>query len=112
MLNLDEEGNLLDGPSDPLELVRDGRQISVSLRDTAGVTDAVAEAKPGTSVLVTNLDRAALRELGRRLPPGPRLLGFRREVGHWMVVGPAAAAAPARWRLPRSRPFAMPAPAG
>ena len=69
VLNLDEEGNLLDGPSDPLELVRDGRQISVSLRDTTGVTDAVAEAKPGTSVLVTNLDRAALRELGRRLPP-------------------------------------------
>jgi hypothetical protein len=112
VVNLDDRRDFADGPSEPLELVRDGRPIALSCRDMPGVTEAIADAAPGTSVLVTNLHREDLRTLGRRLPLGPRLLGFRREVGYWMLVGPAAATAPARWRLPRSRPFAMPAVAG
>jgi hypothetical protein len=73
------------------------------------VVEAIAEFSPGTSILIANLRSADLRSLARQIPPGPRLLGFRSEVGYWMLVGPAVATPPQRWRLPRSTPLAMPA---
>jgi glycosyl transferase family 2 len=110
VVNMDRGGG--SEYSDPLELVRGGRSVQVTSGDIPEALDAIAAVRRGTSVLITNLQAADLRTLARRLPPGPRLLGFRGEVGYWMLFGPAAETGPVAWRSPNAKPFAMPAPAG
>jgi hypothetical protein len=94
----------------PLELIRGTTPITLTARPLPGVTEIVAGADPSTPILLTNLERGDLRALASHLPPGPRLLGFRREIGYWLLLGRAAAAtAPASWRTAKAKPFAMPA---
>lgn len=69
--------------------------------------DAVAGRAAGASLLLTNLRRADLRALGPRLGSEPRRLGFRREIGFWMLLGAAATAVPPQWRSPTARPTGM-----
>jgi hypothetical protein len=59
-------------------------------------------------MLVTNLRISDLTSIGRRLDAEPRLIGFRREIGYWMLLGPAATAAPRQWRIPKAKPLGMP----
>jgi hypothetical protein len=87
---------------------RSGGGASRRMPDLA---EAVVTASASTSILLTNLGLADLRALAPRLPREARLLGFRREVGFWMLLGAAAAAAPEQWRSPNSTPLGMPATA-
>jgi hypothetical protein len=61
----------------------------------------------GRPIMLTNLGIADLRLLSSHLPPGPRLLGFRREIGYWMLLGAVAAAVPQQWQLPKATPLGM-----
>jgi hypothetical protein len=109
VVNLDREhGITYEGPA-PLELIRRGRRITLTSGRAAELADTIAACPSGTSLLLTNFRVADLRSLAPSLPTVPRLLGFRREVGHWLLLGPAAEAAPLRWRLPSSTPLGMPA---
>jgi glycosyl transferase family 2 len=109
VVSLDHRGDFTKGPPDRLELMRLGQPIVLTSGRMSDVVETVEEASPSTSILLTNLRPADLRSLARLLPSGPRVLGFRREVGYWMLLGPAVTSAPQRWRLPRSTPWAMPA---
>ena len=79
----------------------------LSASSLAAAIETVAGRPARTSLLLTNLRRADLRALGPRLGSEPRLLGFRREIGFWMLLGAATAAVPAQWRSPRARPTGM-----
>jgi hypothetical protein len=108
VLNLAPDGEF-DGQA-PLELIRGTKPIALTARSRSGIADILADADPSTPILLTNLGRRDLRALASSLPPGPRLLGFRREIGYWLLLGRGAAAtAPPSWRTAKARPFAMPA---
>jgi Glycosyltransferase like family len=108
VVNLDREREVDDEA--PLELIRGTTPIRLAARPLSGVAEVLAGADRSTPILLTNLARGDLRALAPHLPPGPRLLGFRREIGYWLLLGrAAAAAAPPSWRTAKARPFAMPA---
>ena len=72
----------------PLELPRHGRPIMLTSSSRSAAIDRSSARPPGASLLLTNLRRADLRALGPRLArPSPRLLGFRSEIGFWMLLG-------------------------
>ncbi len=106
-----EHGHEFAGGDSSLDLVRGGRPISFDARPMPELIDAVAALLPGGSMLVTDLRLADLKELAPHLPPGPRVLGFRREIGLWILLGAAARARPREWHAPEARPLGMPAPA-
>ena len=94
---------------DEVELERYGRQITLASRRLPDVVEEIAVLTASTSVLLTNLTSTDARLLFRRLPRGGRLLGFRGTIGYWMLLGPAAAAVPQRWRAREHVPALMPA---
>ena len=95
----------------PSQLVRDGRPISFASHPMPELIDIVSGLAPGASMLVTDLRIADLKALAPHLPAAPRVLGFRREIGLWILLGTAAGARPREWRSPKARPLGMPAPA-
>jgi hypothetical protein len=109
VVNLDRMPESANERPGPVELVRGSRPIVFTSRPLSELSEMVANSAPSTSMLLTNLGIADLRSLGSHLPRGPRLLGFRREIGYWMLLGAAAAAAPRSWRSPKARPLGMPA---
>jgi hypothetical protein len=109
VVNLERESEFPDGRSGPLDLVRRGRPIMLTSRSISGLVDIVATSFPHTPVLLTNLRMSDLRSLSPKLPRQPRVLGFRREIGFWMLIGVEAAAVPLHWRSPKATPLGMPA---
>jgi Glycosyltransferase like family len=107
VVNIEHEHGFTDEGPGPLRLMRRGRPILLTFRRARELADMIAACSSATSLLLTDLRVADLRSLTPSLPPVPRLLGFRREVGHWMLLGPAAEAAPLRWRQPDSTPLGM-----
>ena len=106
--------NLDHGPEsahrrDEVELERHGRRITFTSLRLPEVLEELPALPASTSVLLTNLTSADVRLLFRRLPRGARLLGFRGAIGYWMLLGPAADAAPQRWRAREHVPAMMPA---
>ena len=111
VINVDQQPPFASERRGPLELERGSGAIALSWVPPSELAAMVARADPSTSTLVTNLGIADLRSLRSHLPPGPRLLGFRREIGYWLLLGRAAATAPHSWRSPKATPLGMPAPA-
>jgi hypothetical protein len=107
VVNLVHEPGFADESPGPVELERHGRRITFTSRRLPEVADTIAAQSPSTSVLVTNLQIGDLRTLAPQLRREPRLLGFRREAGYWMLLGAAATAVPEQWRLPKSSPLGM-----
>jgi len=108
VVNLSREPAFADEIPVPVELMRCGQPIRLTSRRIHDLADAVVAASPDTSILLTNLRLSDLRTLAPRLPRSPRLLGFRKEIGFWMLLGAAAAAAPEQWHSPKSIPLGMP----
>ena len=100
-----EHGPGFAGGRRPLDLVRGGGPISFASHQMPELIDVVSGLSPGTSMLVTDLRIADLRTLAPHLPAGPRVLGFRREIGFWILLGAAAGARPPEWRSPKARPW-------
>ncbi len=111
VVNVDQQPPFASERRVPLELVRGSRRVALTAVPPSELAPMVARSDPSTSTLLTNLGIADLRSLRSHLPLGPRLLGFRREIGYWLLLGPAAATAPHSWRSPRATPLGMPAPA-
>jgi len=109
VVNLERETGFAGGH--PLDLVRNGGTISVAAYPLAELIDVVSALAPGGSMLITDLRIEDLRALAPHLPDGPRVLGFRREIGLWVLLGKAAVARPREWRSRKARPLGMPAPA-
>ena len=68
---------------------------------------AIRTARRGANVLVSDLHVRDLRALAPHLSTTRPLLGFRREVGYWLLVGPSVGQVAARLRSPRSTPVGM-----
>jgi Glycosyltransferase like family len=119
VINLDPQGGFADRGPTPLELIRRPHAVELTAEAMPGLIERLAERDPGSSTLLTNLTIGDLRDLkiaelrsgASYLDGQNRVLGFRREVGYWMLLGPAAAAAPQRWGSPRATPLGMPLPA-
>jgi Glycosyltransferase like family len=109
--NLDREPGPATARPGPVELERRGRPIRFASRSLPELIGELVAQPAGNSMLLTNLRVADLRALCPYLPPGPRLLGYRREIGFWLLLGAAAVARPQEWRSPKARPLRMPAPA-
>jgi len=58
-------------------------------------------------MLVTGLRVRDLRALAPHLPNSRPLLGFRGEVGYWLLVGPSVPEVAPRFRSKRSTPVGM-----
>jgi hypothetical protein len=109
VVNLDRESAITNETPGRLDLMRRDRPITLTSGRLPELADTISACPLSTSLILTGLRIADLQSLAPGLPTGPRLLGFRREVGHWMLLGPAAKADPPRWRLPSSTPLGMPA---
>lgn len=109
VVNLDREGSFADEHPGPIELVRHGREIMLTSQRLTEIVDTLAASSRGKPILVTNLRIADIRSLAARVPQTPRIIGFRREVGCWMLFGGAIETVPKQWRLPRATPLGMPA---
>lgn len=107
VVNVDREPEFADERPGPLDLVRRGRRVMLTSQRMPELLETIVAQPSSTSILLTNLRISELRSLASRLPREPRLLGFRREVGWWMLLGPAAGALPQQWRSPQSTPFQL-----
>jgi hypothetical protein len=99
--NLDD--GAFGGSDSPFILSRRGRPVSVATVRAADLTTAICEPGAG-GLLVTNLQLDDLRPLASACPSEDTVLGFARDTGYWVLVGPAASLTPPQWDTPRSRP--------
>jgi hypothetical protein len=106
IVNVDDSGAFGAGSGD-LRLQRRGRPVVLSSGNAAAVATAVADRAPQSSMLVTNVDTSNLQVLAPALP-AESLLGFHETIGYWILLGPAVAAAPARWQSPPAKPLGVP----
>lgn len=91
VVNVDSESDFAGEHPGRLDLVRGREPITVAATPMSGLSKLLAGAGRSDSILVTNLDLGGLRAVEPSLPPGPRLLGFRQEIGYWLLLGPAGA---------------------
>jgi len=105
VVNIDSESDFAGQHPGPLDLVRGREPIVVAATPMAGLSEFLSGTDRSESILLTNLDLSGLREVESSLPPGPRLLGFRQEIGYWLLLGPAGATPPWQtWRTPQATP--------
>jgi hypothetical protein len=109
VVSLDATTERGDERLDPVDLPRGGRHFVFSAKTRADAAATVAAWDSAAPLLLTNLELADLRSLAAHLPRAPRLIGFRKEIGYWLLLGAAADAVPRNWRSPKARPLGMPA---
>lgn len=107
VVNLDHERTFVEARANPLALKRLGHEMHMTSGGPERAVAAIRTAPAGANVLVTDLRVADLRALAPHLATTRPLLGFRREVGYWLLVGPSAEHVAARLRSPRSTPVGM-----
>jgi hypothetical protein len=107
VVNLDRERTFVEAHPNPLALKRLGHEMHMTSGGPERAVAAVRTAPAGANVLLTNLRVADLRALAPHLATTRPLLGFRREVGYWLLVGPSAGHVAGRLRSPRSTPLGM-----
>jgi len=107
VVNLDGERAFVDDRPDPLVLKRLDHELRVTSGGLERVIASIRTAPAGVNVLVSGLRVRDLQALAPYLSNGRPLLGFRREVGYWLLVGPSVAHVAARLRSQRSTPFGM-----
>jgi glycosyl transferase family 2 len=107
IVNLDREEAFVDDRPDPLVLKRLEHELRVTSGGLQRAIASIRTAPAGASVLVSGLRVRDLRALAPYLSNGRPLLGFRREVGYWLLVGPSVGHVAARLRSQRSTPFGM-----
>ena len=107
VVNVDKYRSFPDEHPGRLELTRNGRPILVTSTPLDDAPGAIAAAGNSGPTLVTNLSLEDLRWLGPRVPAEHRILGFRRSLGYWMLLGVDAASVPAAWRAREATPLGM-----
>ena len=89
IVNLDRDGTFVDDRPDPLVLKRLEHDMRVTSGGPELALASIRTAPAGTNVLVSGLRVRDLRALAPHLSNTRPLLGFRREVGYWLLVGPS-----------------------
>lgn len=107
IVNVDRDGTFFDDQPDPLVLKRREYEFSVTSGAPETAVGLIRSAAQDANVLVCGLSARDLRSYAPHLWNRCALLGFRREVGYWLLVGPSAAQAATRLRSQRSIPFGM-----
>jgi hypothetical protein len=107
VVNLDRERTFVEARPNPLALKRLGHELQLTSGGPECAIDAIRAASARANVLVSNLQVRDLRALAPHLSAMRPLLGFRREVGYWLLVGPSVGQVAARLRSPRSTPLGM-----
>ena len=107
IVNLDRDGTFVDHRADPLVLNRLGHELDVTSGGLDHVLESIRTAPAGSSVLVSGLQARDLRAIAPHLTEGRPLLGFRKEIGYWLLVGPSVDRVSARLRSKRSTPLGM-----
>ena len=108
VVNLDREGSFVDEGPDPLVLERLEHQLHLTSKGRDEALAAITTAPAGASVLAAGLRVRDLRALAPHLPHARRVLGFRKEIGYWLLVGPNVERVAARLRSVTSTPLGMP----
>ena len=107
IVNVDRDGTFFDDEPDPLVLKRLEYEISVTSGAPETAVGSIRSAAQDANVLVSGLSARDLRSYAPHLWNRRALLGFRREIGYWLLVGPIAAQAATRLRSQRSTPVGM-----
>ena len=107
VVNLDRERTFLEDRPDPLVLRRLGRDMHMTSGGLGHALDAIRTASADDGVLVTGLRLGDLRRLAPHLTGARPLLGYRREVGYWLLVGPTVGDVAGRLRSRRSTPVGL-----
>jgi hypothetical protein len=108
IVNVDHSGSFVDDGPDPLELRRHDHDLRVTSGDPGTAVASIRDAPADGHVLVSGLRGRDLRALAPHLQDRTALLGFRREIGYWLLVSPSAAHTAERLRRsPRSTPVGM-----
>jgi hypothetical protein len=107
IVNLDRDGTFIDDRPNPLVLKRFEHEVRATSGGPELAIGSIRTAPAGTDVLVSGLRVHDLRALAPHLSNTHPLLGFRREVGYWLLVGPSVGHVTARLRAPRSTPVGM-----
>ena len=107
VVNLDRKKAFVDDRPDPLVLNRLTRVLHVTSGGRERVIASIRSAPADANVLVSGLRVRDLRALTRHLSDERPLLGYRREVGYWLLVGPSVDAVAARLSSRRSTPVGM-----
>lgn len=107
VVNLDRERTFVEAHPNPLVLKRLGQEMHVTSGGPERAIAAIRTAPEGANVLVSDLQVRDLRTLAPHLSTTRPLLGFRREIGYWLLVGPSVGHVAARLRSPRSMPVGM-----
>ncbi len=107
VVNLDPERTFVEARPNPLELERFGHELRLTSGEPERAIDAIRTALAGANVLVSNLQVRDLRALAPHLSTTRPLLGFRREVGYWLLIGPSVGRVASRLRSRRSTPVGM-----
>jgi hypothetical protein len=107
IVNLDREAAFVDDRPDPLVLKRLEHEVRVTSGGPGKAIASIRTAPVGANVLVTGLSIRDLPALAPHVSNARALLGFRYEVGYWLLVGPSVADLAARLRSRRSTPVGM-----
>jgi hypothetical protein len=107
VVNLDREQTFVEDSPNPLVLKRLGHEMHLTSGGLERAIAAIRTAHAGANVLVSDLHVRDLRALAPHLSTVRPLLGFRREIGYWLLVGPSVGRVAARLRSPRSTPVGM-----
>ena len=104
IVNVDRDGTFVDDQPDPLVLKRldyRKKEMSVTSGPPETAVRSIRSAPEDANVLVSGLSARDLRSFAPHLwdRRGGGLLGFRREIGYWLLVGPSAVHAATRLQL-------------
>jgi Glycosyltransferase like family len=107
IVNFDRDGTFVDDRPDPLVLNRLGHELHVTSGGPDRAVDAIRTAHAGSSVLVSGLRAGDLRKIAPHLTSRRPLLGFRGEIGYWLLLGPNVDRLAAQLRSERFTPIGM-----
>ena len=107
VVNVDPDGTFFDDEPGPLVLKRREYEFRVTSVAPEKAVGLIGSAAQDANVLVSGLSARDLHSYAPHLRTRRALLGFRREVGYWLLVGPSAAQAATRLRSQKSMPVGM-----
>jgi hypothetical protein len=92
---------------DPLELRRRDGSVLFTECGVSDIPAMLARRSPDSWLLLTNLSQLDIKILSPQLVKIPRVLGFRRSTGFWLLLGPAFTDLPPTWHSKRATPLGM-----
>ena len=107
IINSSEGSRFADDMPGPLTLTRHDGSVIIASSGNAGVQQALANQRPGSWLLLTNLSKTDLKGLRSRLPATPGVLGFHTGLGFWLLLGAPLADLPPHWRSKRATPLGL-----